>query len=121
MLSSGALDPVLFHVRFLLQSQVDFGAVSVTVSKYTFTYIGGSGPPLTFSVPSVNCNGGVCQNVFNIPTSSVSPSYTVSVTATNVAGEGPANTSQPISEQKAMRDTVWKSGLILIIHQYNQN
>ena len=70
-----------------------------SISNYTFTYIDGSGSPPTFVVPSANCSGGVCQHVFPTPTSSVPPSYTVSVMATNVAGEGPATSSQLIREQ----------------------
>lgn len=70
-----------------------------SVISHTFTYNDGSGSPPTFDVPSANCSGGVCQHVFTTPTSSVPPSYTVSVIATNVVGEGPATISQPIREQ----------------------
>ena len=70
-----------------------------SVISHTFTYNDGSGSPPTFDVPSANCSGGVCQHVFTTPTSSVPPSYRVSVTATNMVGEGPATTSQPIREQ----------------------
>ena len=70
-----------------------------SISNYTFTYIDGSGSPPTFVVPSANCSGGVCQHMFRTPNSSVPPSYTVSVMATNVVGEGPATSSQLIREQ----------------------
>ena len=70
-----------------------------SVISYTFTYNDGSGSSPTFDVPSANCSGGVCQHVFTTPTSSVPPSYTVSVIATNVVGEGPATISQTIREQ----------------------
>ena len=70
-----------------------------SVISYTLTYSDGSGSPPTFVVPSVNCNGGVCEHVFNTPTSTLPPSYTVSMTATNVVGEGPATTSQTIRKQ----------------------
>ena len=69
-----------------------------SVFSYNFIYNDGSGSPPTFVVPSASCSDGVCQHVFHIPTSSVPPSYTVSVTATNVFGEGPATTSIPIRE-----------------------
>ena len=70
-----------------------------SVISYTFTYDNGSGSSPTFVVPSANCSGGVCQHVFNTPTSSVPPLYNVSVTAANVVGEGPLTTSQTIREQ----------------------
>ena len=70
-----------------------------SIISYTFTYNGSSGSPPKFVIPSANCSGGVCQHVFSTPTSSVPPFYTVSVTATNVVGEGPATTSQNICEQ----------------------
>jgi len=70
----------------------------LSIINYTFTYNDGSGSPPTIVVPSFNCSSGVCKHVFYILTSSVPPFYTVSVTATNVAGEGPATTSQPIRE-----------------------
>ena len=70
-----------------------------SVISYTFTYNDGSGSPPTFVVPSANCSGGMCQHVFNTPTSSVPLFYTISVTATNAVGEGPLTTSQPIREQ----------------------
>ena len=102
-MSSAAWVPVSLYINictsFFSQAQIDLGAVSVNVFSYTFTYDDGSGSPPTFVVPSANCTGGVCQHVFSVPTSSVPPSYTVSVTATNVVGKGPASISQPISEQ----------------------
>ena len=70
-----------------------------SVISHTFTYNDGSGSPPTFDVPSANCSGGVCQHVFTTVTRSVPQFYTVSVTATNVVGEGPATTSQPIREE----------------------
>ena len=70
-----------------------------SVISHTFTYNDGSGSPPTFDVPSANCSGGVCQHVFTTPTSSVPSFYIVSVTATNVVGEGPVTTLQPIREQ----------------------
>ena len=84
-----------------LLSQAPFdiaGSLDGSIISYTFTYNGSSGSPLTFVVPSANCSGGVCQHVFNTPTSSVPPFYTVAVTATNVVGEGPATISPPIRE-----------------------
>ena len=74
-----------------------------SVISYTFTYNGGSGSPPKFAVPSANCSGGVCQHVFNIQTSSVPPFYTVAVTATNLVGEGPITTSQPICKQMLVK------------------
>ena len=53
-----------------------------------------------FFVPSADCSGGVCEHVFNIPTSNVPPSYTVTVFASNLVGGGPRYTSQPIGEPK---------------------
>ena len=87
------------------QAPVNFpgGVVNGSVSSCSFTYKDGSGSPATFVVPSANCSGGMCEQVFNIPNSSVPLFYTVSVTATNVIGEGPANTSQPIREQLNIR------------------
>ena len=70
-----------------------------SIGNYIFTYSDGSGLPPKFVVPNANCSGGVCQHVFNTPTSSVPTFYTVSVTATNAVGEGPLTTSQPIREQ----------------------
>ena len=69
-----------------------------SVTSYTLTYNDGSGSPSTVVVPSANCNGSVCEHVFYTPISRLPSSYTVSVTATNVVGERPATTSQPISE-----------------------
>ena len=72
-----------------------------SVFKYTFLYNNNSGSLSTyFFVPSADCSGGVCEHVFNIPTSNVPPSYTVTAFATNVVGGGPRNTSQPIRESK---------------------
>ena len=70
--------------------------VNLSIINYTFTYNDGSGSSPTIVVPSSNCSSGVCEHVFYILTNSVPPFYTVSVTATNVAGEGPAATSQTI-------------------------
>ena len=86
---------------FLSQAPIDIAGefVDGSIVNYIFTYNDGSRFSQTFTVPSGDCSGGVCQHVFNIPTSSVPPFYTVSVTATNVVGVGPANTSQPIREQ----------------------
>ena len=84
-----------------LLSQAPFdiaGGLDGSVISYIFIYDDGSGSPPTFVVPSANCSGGVCQHVFNTPTSSIPPFYTVSVTATNVVGVGPANISLPIRE-----------------------
>ena len=53
-----------------------------------------------FFVPSADCSGGVCEHVFNILTSNVPPSYTVTVFASNLVGGGPRYTSQPIGEPK---------------------
>ena len=95
---------IVFHLFYVtlshLQAPVNIagGVVNGSVLNYTFTYDDGSGSP-TFVLPSANCSGDVCEHIFNIPTSNVPPSYNVSVTATNVFGEGPANTSQPICEQ----------------------
>ena len=95
---------IVFHLYYVtlshLQAPVSIvgGVVNGSVLNYTFTYDDGSGSP-TFVLPSANCSGDVCEHLFNIPTSNVPPSYNVSVTATNVFGEGPANTSQPICEQ----------------------
>ena len=72
-----------------------------SVIKYTFFYKGDSGSPKTnFVVLRADCNGGVCEHMFNVPTSSVPLFYTVSVTATNVVGEGHMTTSQPIRKPK---------------------
>ena len=95
--------PTVLHIASLLsQTTVDIaeGFLDGSVINYTFTYNDGSGSPPTFVVPSADCSGGVCEHFFNVPTSSTPTSYTVSVTATNVVGEGPANTSQPISEYR---------------------
>ena len=70
-----------------------------SIGNCTFTYSDGSGLPPKFVVPSANCSGGVCQHVFTTVTRSVPQFYTVLVTATNVVGEGPATTSQPIREE----------------------
>lgn len=69
-----------------------------SVSSSTFTYNDGTICPPTFVVSSGNCSDGVCEHVYDIPTSSVPPSYTVSVITTNVVGQGPATISQPICE-----------------------
>ena len=84
----------------LSQAPADIVGVGLngSVFSYTFIYNDGSGSPPTFVVPSANCSGSVCEHVFQIPTSSVPPSYTVSVTAINVMGEGPSTTSIPIRE-----------------------
>ena len=72
-----------------------------SVFKYTFLYNNNSGSlPTYFFVPSADCSGGVCEHVFNIPTSNVPLSYTVTAFATNVVGGGPRTTSQPIRESK---------------------
>ena len=72
-----------------------------SVIKYTFLYNNNSGSlPTYFFVPSADCSGGVCEHVFNIPTSNVPPSYTVTVFASNLVGGGPRYTSQPIGEPK---------------------
>ena len=70
-----------------------------SVINYRLTHSDGSGSPQTFVVPSANCGGQVCEHVFIAPTSSVPLSYTVSMTATNVVGEGLATTSQLIRKQ----------------------
>ena len=83
------------------QAPVDIseGFVDGSVVSYTLTYNNGSGslPPVV--VPSANCNGGMCEHVFYATTSRLPSSYTVSMTATNVVGEGPATTSQFIRKQ----------------------
>ena len=72
-----------------------------SVIKYAFIYNDNFGySPIYFLVPSADCSGGVCEHVFNIPTSNVPPYYTVTAFATNVVGGGPRNTSQPIREPK---------------------
>ena len=72
-----------------------------SVFKYTFLYNNNSGSlPTYFFVSSADCSGGVCEHVFNIPTSNVPQSYTVTAFATNVVGGGPRTTSQPIREPK---------------------
>ena len=92
----------MFHaVPLLSQAPVDIagGFVDGSVISYTLTYSDGSGSPPTFVVSSANCGGQVCEHVFTTPTGSVPSSYTVSMTATNVVGEGPATTSQLIRKQ----------------------
>lgn len=88
-----------------IQAAVDIagGVIDGSVSSYTFTYNGGSGSAQNFAVLSDDCNtsGFVCEHMFNTPASSVPPFYTVSVTASNVVGEGPTTTSLPIREQTA--------------------
>ena len=85
-----------------LQAAVDIAGdfLDGSVSSYTFTYNDGSESAPTFPVLSNDCNtdGVTCEHVFHIPTSSVPPFYSLSVTATNVVGEGPATTSLPIGE-----------------------
>ena len=84
-----------------MQPPVDISRSGVdgSISSYKFIYNDGSVSPPTFVVPSANCRSGVCKHVFNTPTSSVPPFYTVLVIAANVVGEGPAVISQPIREQ----------------------
>ena len=77
------------------------GVIDGSVSSYTFIYNDGSESAPKFAVLSDDCNTGgfVCEHIFNAPASSVPPFYTVSVTASNVVGEGPAAISLPIREQ----------------------
>ena len=51
----------------------------------------------TQSIGSILCVNGPCTETFIPPSSAVGP-YTVSATARNVVGEGPADTSGPISK-----------------------
>ena len=51
----------------------------------------------TQEVGTIQCVNGPCTGTFFPPSSAVGP-YTVSVTARNVVGEGPADTSGPISK-----------------------
>ena len=85
-----------------LQDAVDIagGFIDGSISNYTFTYNDGSESAPTFAVLSNDCNTDsvTCEHVFNIPSSSVPLFYSLSVTATNVVGEGPATTSLPIRE-----------------------
>ena len=92
---------VQYLTSSLSQASVDIsgGFNAGSVISYTFIYNDGSVFPPTFVVPSANCSASVCEHVFNIPTSSVPPFYTVSVTATNVMGEGPVTISPLICEQ----------------------
>ena len=55
---------------------------------YIFSYNGGS----QSVVSSGQCIGGTCTDVFT-PTDPTVSQYTVSVTAMNVVGEGPPDTS----------------------------
>ena len=101
---------------FLSQDPVDIaeGLVDGSVVKCTFFYKGDSGSPKTyFVVLSADCSGGVCQHMFNVPTSSVTPFYTVSVTATNVVGEGHMTTSQPIRKPKLNEASI----IVAILHE----
>ena len=68
--------------------------------NYTFTYVrnDGSVNVPTSIVASSECSDGVCVDMFDTGMSSVPPFYTVSVTATNVVGDGNASTSQMIRE-----------------------
>ena len=68
--------------------------------NYTFTYMRDDGSVYrpTSIVLSSECSDGVCVDMFDTQISSVPPPYTVSVTATNVVGEGNASTSQMIRE-----------------------
>ena len=51
----------------------------------------------TRSIGFTQCVNGPCSGIF-IPGSADMGPYTVSVTARNVVGEGPADTSEPISK-----------------------
>ena len=73
--------------------------VDGSVISYIFTYHDGSGSPPSFVVPNAHCVGGICEHVFNPSNGSLPPFYTVSVTATNVIGEGPVTTSPPICKK----------------------
>ena len=87
-------------VAIISQPPVDIAGTGVdgSVSSYTFTYNDGSASPPKFVVPSASCSGGVCEHTFTIQSSKAPPSYSVSVAATNVIGEGPTTTSQFIRE-----------------------
>ena len=61
--------------------------VNGSADAYIFSYNDVPLPP----VPSGQCTGGTCRNVFT-PTGPAVSQYTVSVTARNVVGEGPSAT-----------------------------
>ena len=69
--------------------------VDGSADAYIFSYNGVPRPP----VPSEQCTGGTCTDMFTLTDPTVSQ-YTVSVTARNVVAEGPPGTAGPISKSK---------------------
>ena len=65
-------------------------------SRYHFTYSGGM-TPMTQTVESGVCTGGMCRDVFTV-SGDPPPQYVVSVVAENRIGMGTSNVSQGISK-----------------------
>ena len=77
------------HLFHFLQSLQIAPGLSVGVTHYTVTYTSSSGGSVTRTVSQSECSGGTCTDQFT-PTGGMGDTYTETVQAQNLIGQGPS-------------------------------